>query len=90
LLAGTLTLRADERDQTPKGKLDQVRPGVSARQVRDLLGPPLHSARQIFYQGYVEQWVYEQPEPARIDFLFRLGWKEPQVQAIRRPLPPRP
>jgi hypothetical protein len=65
----------------PPVRLEQLRVGLTPRQVRELLGPPQRVARQIFYQGYLEQWVYERPLPCRIDFLHRLG-KEAQIQSV--------
>jgi hypothetical protein len=88
LLLGGLTLAAWPREPQPAGRLKDVQVGMSAQQVRDLLGPPMQTGRQVFYQGYLEQWIYEHPEPARIDLLCRLG-KEPQVQAIHRLNQPR-
>ncbi|HXG13421.1 MAG TPA: hypothetical protein VNK04_26925, partial [Gemmataceae bacterium] len=45
--------------------ISQLRPGMSAPEVLQLLGPPRRVARQIVYKRCLEQWVYE---TVRIDF----------------------
>lgn len=86
LLVGGLTLVARQRD--PAGRLRDVKAGMTGQQVRDLLGAPAQKARQVYYQRYLEQWVYDQPEAGRIDLLYRLGVdKEPLVQTVH-PLRP--
>jgi hypothetical protein len=79
LLTGAL-LAAPEQ---PRGSPDQLRVGMTAQQVRTLVGPPITTARQVFYQGYLEQWIYEAPESYRLDVLYRQG-ETPQVKAIHR------
>jgi hypothetical protein len=88
LLAGGLTLFAWPQDPVKSGRFKDVQRGMSAQQVRDILGPPMQTGRQVFYQGYLEQWLYERPERGRIDLLYRLG-KEPLVQDIHPPNSPR-
>ncbi len=85
LLATAVTAQAPE----PAGRPGDVKRGMTPQQVRDLLGPPAHVARQIFYQGVLEQWVYERPEPCRVDILHPLG-QERQVQAVHTPAQRRP
>jgi len=53
--------------------------GKNPREVREEIGPPQRVARQVFYQGQLEQWVYE--GICRVDFLRPLG-KEPQFQGV--------
>jgi hypothetical protein len=72
-----------EEAPRPALTLDQLHPGMTARQVRALLGPPRAVARQGFYLGRLEQWVYDRPLAVRIDFLGRAG-KEPRIQSVRR------
>jgi len=68
---------------------EQVRPGLSPDQVRDLLGPPQRVARQILYQRYLEQWVYDAPFDLRVEFECRRG-QQPQVQSVQPLRPARP
>jgi hypothetical protein len=67
----------------PRGNLNQVEVGMTARQVRDIAGEPARIARQLFYQGTLEQWIYELPQAGRVEILHRLG-REPKVVAVRR------
>jgi hypothetical protein len=53
--------------------VEKVRPGMNFDQVRDLLGPPRRIARQVLYQRYLEQWLYESPLPLRLEFDCRRG-----------------
>jgi hypothetical protein len=89
LLGGCLTVLARPDPPAPTGRLAQVEVGMTARQVRVLVGPPARIARQVFYQGTLEQWIYERPEPGRVEVLHRLG-KEAQVQTVRLQGQPRP
>ncbi len=56
--------------------------------VRRVLGPPKHIARQILYRRYLEQWVYDGPNSVRIEFDCVRG-KEPQILTVH-PLTPAP
>lgn len=38
-----------------------LRPGMTAAQVLDLLGPPKRVARQVIYKRCLEQWIYDVP-----------------------------
>lgn len=51
----------------------------SQRELADLIGPPQRIARQLFYQGRLEQWVYD--DLCRVEFLCPLG-KEAQFQGV--------
>jgi hypothetical protein len=48
--------------------LVEVKRDMSADRVRTLLGGPNRVARQILYRKHLEQWVYEEPAPTRIEF----------------------
>ncbi len=50
---------------TGSGKL---RSGMTPGEVRGILGPPRHVARQVLYQRYLEQWVYDTPNAVRLEF----------------------
>jgi hypothetical protein len=54
-------------------RVERLRPGMTIQQVRDLLGDPRRIARQVLYQRYLEQWVYESPLPLRLEFDCRRG-----------------
>jgi hypothetical protein len=47
--------------------------GMTPDQVRQILGPPRRIGRQILYQRYIEQWVYDTPRPLRLEFDCRRG-----------------
>jgi hypothetical protein len=46
---------------------------MTPEEVRTLLGPPRRIARQLLYQRYLEQWAYDAPFAARVDFDCRRG-----------------
>jgi hypothetical protein len=79
------TLPAAERRE----RIEQVRPGLSAEQVRQLLGPPQRVARQVLYHRYFEQWVYDAPLNLRIEFECRRG-QQIQVQSVQAARPVQP
>jgi hypothetical protein len=56
-----------------KRAVEHLRPGMTPEQVREVLGPPRRIGRQIFYQRYLEQWVYDTPRPLRLEFDCRRG-----------------
>jgi hypothetical protein len=56
-----------------KKKAATLRPGMTPTEVRDLLGLPRRTARQLLYKRYLEQWLYEEPMRLRLDFDCRLG-----------------
>lgn len=70
-----------EEDRTRA--VERLRPGMTTEQVRQVLGPPRRIGRQIFYQRYLEQWVYDAPLPLRLEFDCRRG----QLPSLL-PLPP--
>ena len=62
-------------------RYDQIKPGMTAEEVRKRLGPPRTVAREVLYGRYLEQWTYDAPA-VRIEFDWRKG--EPkQIQTIR-------
>jgi hypothetical protein len=71
-----------QADPEPKDKIAQLRAGMTAAQVRDLLGPPKHVARQILYARYLEQWTYDDPVGVRIEFDWRKG-QERQILTVQ-------
>jgi hypothetical protein len=46
----------------------KVEPGMTMEQVRQLAGAPQRIARQVLYHRYLEQWMYDRPIPARLQF----------------------
>src|SRR4051812_44828784 len=52
--------------QPPAGA-EGLRPGLTAKQVRDLLGPPTHISRRIILNRTHEQWHYAKPR-VRLSF----------------------
>ena len=66
----------------PHDKVAQLRPGMTAAQVRDLVGQPRHVARQILYARYLEQWTYDDPIGVRIEFDWRKG-QERQILTVQ-------
>jgi hypothetical protein len=66
----------------PKDKIAQLHPGLTAAQVRDLLGQPKHVSRQILYARYLEQWTYDEPFGVRIEFDWRKG-QERQILTVQ-------
>jgi hypothetical protein len=51
----------------------QLRPGMTAEEVRARLGPPRRIARELLYQRYLEQWLYDEPAVLRVQFDCRKG-----------------
>jgi SmpA / OmlA family len=66
----------------PHDKVAQLRPGMTAAQVQDLVGRPRHVARQILYARYLEQWTYDDPISVRIEFDWRKG-QERQILTVQ-------
>lgn len=63
-------------------RLKQVQPGLSPEQVRQLLGPPGRTARQILYRRSREQWLYDAPFAVRLEFEYVRG-QEPHLQSVQ-------
>ncbi len=88
VLAAVIPLAGDGR-RGRAAELEKLRPGLSQAEVRQLLGPPQHVARQILYRRYLEQWLYDGPNAVRIEFDCVRG-KEPQILTVHPLTPPRP
>ncbi|HEY7308024.1 MAG TPA: hypothetical protein VH643_01555 [Gemmataceae bacterium] len=54
---------------------DRLHRGMTPEQVRQHVGSPKRIARQILYHRHVEQWVYDPPNAARLQFDCRRGQK---------------
>jgi hypothetical protein len=52
-------------------------------EVRRLIGPPGHTARQILYNRAIEQWLYDSPFFVRLEFEYRRG-QEPQLLSVQQ------
>ncbi len=63
-------------------RLKHVQPGMSPAQVRQLLGPPGRTARQILYHRAYEQWLYETPFAVRLEFEHVRG-QEPHLLSVQ-------
>ena len=61
-----------------------VRKGMSAQDVRQLMGTPNRVVRQLLYRRHIEQWVYENPQHLRIGFNCVRG-EDPGVTAVLTP-----
>src|SRR5947209_5234554 len=53
--------------------LDRVRRGMTATEVRQLLGSPKRVTRQVVFRRHVEQWLYEAPAPCRVELMCERG-----------------
>jgi hypothetical protein len=69
--------------------VERLRPGMTPEQVREALGPPRRIGRQILYQRYLEQWVYDSPRPLRLEFDCRRG-QLPSLLPLAPAGPPTP
>jgi hypothetical protein len=52
-----------------------IKPGTSVESVNSFLGPPSRIARQILSTKYLEQRIYDKPQPLRLRFERRRGEK---------------
>ena len=57
---------------------DKLQRGMTLEQVREQVGPPKRIVRQILYHRHIEQWIYDQPVAARLQFDCLRGQK-PQL-----------
>jgi hypothetical protein len=57
---------------------DKLQRGMTPEQVREQVGPPKRIARQFLYHRHIEQWIYDQPVAARLQFDCPRGQK-PQL-----------
>jgi hypothetical protein len=60
-------------EQERKELLERLPLGSSPEDAVHLLGSPDHRARQVLYQHYLEQWVYERPLLLRLEFDYPRG-----------------
>jgi hypothetical protein len=63
--------------------------GSTPSEVRRLIGPPGHTARQILYNRAREQWLYDAPFFVRLEFEYRRG-QEPQLLSVQQTASARP
>jgi hypothetical protein len=72
--------------ERPDFAFEKLQRGMTAEQVREQVDPPKRIARQILYHRHVEQWIYDQPVAARLQFDCprgqkpRLIWKQVPAQ----------
>jgi hypothetical protein len=66
----------------PFAKLER---GMTPDQVRERVGPPRRTSRQILSYRYVEQWIYGPPSSARLQFDCLRGQKP---QLVSKPMLP--
>jgi hypothetical protein len=70
-------------------RLRRIQPGLSPDQVRQLLGPPGRTARQVLYHRAREQWLYDAPFSARLEFEYMRG-QEPHLLSVQPVAPAKP
>ena len=58
-----------------------IRKGMTANEVRRQLGPPARIVREVLYRRHIEQWVYENPHPFRIQISCVRG-EDPVVTGV--------
>jgi hypothetical protein len=63
--------------------------GQSPAEVRSRLGPPLRVSRQLLLGRHVEQWIYEDQRPLRVEFSC-IRCQDPYVCAILQLSPAQP
>ncbi len=64
--------------EDPASAFAKLESGMTADQVRQRVGTPKHIARQILYHRYLEQWIYDGPVAARLQFDCPRG-QQPQL-----------
>jgi len=84
---GSVPRAAPPRDQNP-GE-GEIRVGMRAGEVRQLLGTPKRVARQVLFRRYIEQWTYERPRSLCVNFNCIKG-QEPHVLGVHELGLPRP
>jgi hypothetical protein len=55
--------------------LESIKRGMTMDEVKQILGPPSRTARQILYRRHLEQWQYDEPN-GWIEFQCAKGDKE--------------
>jgi hypothetical protein len=73
-VSGSDTKVEKEQDAPPQG-FARLERGMTPEQVRRHVGPPKRIARQILYHRHLEQWSYDLPTPAHLQFDCRRGQK---------------
>jgi hypothetical protein len=58
-----------------------IRKGMTAKEVRQQLGPPARIVREVLYRRHIEQWVYENPYHFRIQISCVRG-EDPVVTGV--------
>lgn len=66
---------AEKKEGPSVQGFDRLQRGMTPEQVRQHVGAPKRIARQILYHRHVEQWVYDSPKAARLQFDCRRGQK---------------
>jgi len=66
---------AEKKEGSPIQGFARLHRGMTPEQVREHAGSPKRIARQILYHRHVEQWVYDPPNAARLQFDCRRGQK---------------
>jgi len=62
----------------PDSAFEKLQRGMTPEQVREQVGPPKRIARQFLYHRHIEQWIYDRPVSARLQFDCLRGQK-PQL-----------
>ena len=57
-----------DRAPAPAQGFARLERGMTPEQVRRQVGPPKRIARQILYHRHLEQWIYDAPTSARLQF----------------------
>jgi hypothetical protein len=76
--------RNEGGEDGPGRGTDKIRSGMTAAQVRQILGKPSRTARQILYRRYREQWFYDNLPGYWIDFDCFKG-HDPHVLTVHMP-----
>jgi len=77
-----ITDRGFAAEETRGQAFAKLERGMTPEQVRERVGEPRRIARQILYHRHLEQWIYDSPFPARIQFdcprgqMPQLVWKQ--------------
>jgi hypothetical protein len=75
--------------EVKKVDLTRLKPGLTATEVRELLGQPKRVSRQILSGRYLEQWTFDPPNAVRIEFDWRKG-QERQILTVQPLTAPAP
>jgi hypothetical protein len=93
LAAPPLGKKDDKKDEAvgpaAARKKDRVHPGMTPKQVREMLDEPTRISRQILHRRQLEQWYYDKPIPLWIEFNCVKG-QEPYVLTVQGIGPAKP